>query len=49
MAKSMISVEQAEALIAQQIKPTQIINCSLVNAAGEILRTEVCAERDEWA
>ncbi len=47
MAKSMISVEQAETLIAQQIKPTQIINCSLGNAVGQVLRTEVCAERDE--
>jgi molybdopterin molybdotransferase len=47
MAKSMISVEQAEALIAQQIKPTQMVNCFLENVAGEILRIDVCTERDE--
>lgn len=47
MAKSLISVGKAEALIAQQINPTQIINCSLGNAAGEVLRADVCTERDE--
>lgn len=47
MAKPLISVEKAETLIAQQITPTQTINCSLDNAAGEVLRTDVCAERDE--
>ncbi len=47
MANPLISVEQAEALIAQQIKPTQLVNCSLDNAAGEVLRTDVCTERDE--
>jgi molybdopterin molybdotransferase len=47
MAKSMISVQQAEALIAQQIKPAQIVDCALENAAGEVLRIDVCAERDE--
>jgi molybdopterin molybdotransferase len=47
MAKPLISVEQAEALIAQQITPTQTVNCSLDNAAGEVLRTDVCTERDE--
>ena len=47
MVESMISVERAEALIAQQIEPTRTIDCALENVAGEVLRIDVRTERDE--
>ena len=47
MVESMISVEQADALIAKQIKPTRTIDCALENVAGEVLRIDVRTERDE--
>jgi len=47
MDKPLVGVEQAESIIAQHIQRAQVIDRPLDDTAGEILRTDVCTERDE--